>query len=94
METQDPPIRLVVQLDDVELDVRVDQRLRYLAEHLGMDRPDVAAKLLEMVFREGLDWEDITYVRALTEDAVPDEDTDPLAGLACLDLHDEDTDEA
>ncbi len=95
MDTQDPPIRLVVELDDVEVDVRVDQRLRYLAEHMGMDRARVAERILEMVFRDDLGWEDIEYVRTLTDPAVaPSDGDDLLAGLAALDVYEGELDEA
>jgi hypothetical protein len=73
-EPQLPRIEVVEEVESVPVPVRVEQRLSFLSEHLGMSRNEVAGKLLEMVFREGVDWEDIEYLRTLTDGIVDEAD--------------------
>lgn len=70
-EASQPPIEVVEEIDEVPVPVQVEERIAYLAEHLGLAREDVAGKLLTMIFREGLEWQDLRYLRQLTDDVAP-----------------------
>lgn len=73
-EASQPPIEVVEEIDEVPVPVQVEERIAYLAEHLGLAREDVAGKLLTMIFREGLEWQDLRYLRQLTDDVTPESD--------------------
>jgi hypothetical protein len=76
-EPDHPRIEVVEEVEAVPVPVRVEKRIAFLAEHLGLSRQEVAGKLLSMVFREGLDWEDIEYLRELTA-GVTSEPPEPM----------------
>lgn len=69
--TSSPTIEVVEEIDEVPVPVKVEERIAYLAEHLGLSRQEVAGKLLTMLFREGLEWQDLEYLRRLTDGVAP-----------------------
>lgn len=68
-EPERPRVEVVEEVDSVPVPVSVERRLSYLARHLGMGRAEVTGRLLEMLFREELEWEDVSYVRRLADEA-------------------------
>lgn len=70
-EPSNPSIEVVEEIDEVPVPVRAGERIAFLADHLGMTRREVAGKLLTMVFRQGLEWQDLEYLRQLTEGVSP-----------------------
>lgn len=70
-ETSSPSIEVVETVDSVPVPVKIEKRLSFLASHLGTTREDIAGKLLTMVFREDLDWQDLEHLRDLTEGVAP-----------------------
>lgn len=76
-EPEEPRIEVVEEVEAVPVPVPVEKRLSFLADHLGMSREAVAGKLLATVFREGVTWDDIEYLRTLTEGAADEADPAP-----------------